>query len=205
MILGYRRLCELVEAGAIATSIDKVQAASVNVTLQPTILVEDQVTTWNSTLDPFEPDTSMRPHDMSLRPYILAPKEFILGALVEPLKVPANVAMEFRLRSSFGRFGIDHCLSVWVDPGFEGDLTIEIVNQRKHRSMLLYPYMDVGQLIVHQLDDRVPDAFLYCNHSGSGRYRNQTGPRASKGISRPGEKAERLTYIQRFIRRLHGN
>ena len=63
---------------------------------------------------------------------ILHPGEFMLGHTLEYIKLPCNIAARLEGRSFVGRLGIlVHATAGFVDPGFEGNLTLELVNAGK--------------------------------------------------------------------------
>jgi hypothetical protein len=58
--------------------------------------------------------------------------------------IKGNVA-ELRLKSSAARNGLDHALAGWVDPGFDGTLTLEL---HAHRPIELFAGKAYVQMIV---------------------------------------------------------
>jgi dCTP deaminase len=58
----------------------------------------------------------------------IPPKSFILGTTMEYLKIPDNIVVFIEGRSSIGRMGLFIQNAGWVDPGFEGQLTLELYN-----------------------------------------------------------------------------
>ncbi|PCJ20777.1 MAG: dCTP deaminase [SAR86 cluster bacterium] len=82
----------------------------------------------------------------SLEGLEIAPGQFVLGHTLEYLKLPRDVAAEVNGRSSFARLGIDiHKTAPNVEAGFDGCLTLEIVNSG-HSAVKLYPGMRIAQL-----------------------------------------------------------
>lgn len=66
-------------------------------------------------------------------PFILHPGEFVLGSTVERVKLPDNLAGRVEGRSSFGRLGvIVHSTAGFIDPGFNGHITLEMTNIGRH-------------------------------------------------------------------------
>lgn len=64
--------------------------------------------------------------------FILHPGEFILGATLEKITCPDNIVARLEGKSSIGRLGIlIHVTAGFVDPGWRGRLTLEILNVRK--------------------------------------------------------------------------
>jgi dCTP deaminase len=66
------------------------------------------------------------------RPFILHPGAFVLGTTLEYVRVPINLVGRLEGRSSIGRLGvIVHATAGFIDPGFEGQITLEISNAGK--------------------------------------------------------------------------
>lgn len=106
----------------------------------------------------------------------LFPGAFILAHTKEYVRIPNNIEANFQLKSSRGREGINHLLAGYIDPGFCGQITLELQNVRQRHSVLLRPGMLIGQLRFGKLDD-VP----LRPYSVTGRYMNDTGAVESKG------------------------
>lgn len=80
------------------------------------------------------------------KPFIVQPHEFVLGVTVETIKLPDDLVARVEGRSSLGRLGIIvHSTAGYVDPGFEGTITLEITNINR-MPVALYPGMRVCQL-----------------------------------------------------------
>lgn len=66
------------------------------------------------------------------RPFILHPGAFVLGATAEYVTMPNHLVGRLEGRSSLGRIGvIVHATAGFIDPGFEGTITLEITNAGK--------------------------------------------------------------------------
>lgn len=59
---------------------------------------------------------------------IIPPKAFVLGTTIEYIRLPANMTAFVEGRSSIGRLGLFIQNAGWVDPGFEGHITLELYN-----------------------------------------------------------------------------
>jgi dCTP deaminase len=81
----------------------------------------------------------------------LEPGDFVLVDTWERFSVPNGYAMDLRLKSSTARSGWDHSLAFWVDPGWEGHLTMEIRNVLQFNRLRLVPGARFAQVIVHKL------------------------------------------------------
>jgi dCTP deaminase len=78
--------------------------------------------------------------------FILHPGDFVLGATEEWVELPDHLVARVEGRSSLGRLGvIVHSTAGFVDPGFGGNITLEITNINT-MPVALYPGMRVCQL-----------------------------------------------------------
>lgn len=60
---------------------------------------------------------------------VVAPGEFMLGSTIERLDIPPNLVAHVTGRSSIGRRGLlVHVSAGLCDPGWEGQVTLELVN-----------------------------------------------------------------------------
>ena len=85
-------------------------------------------------------------------PFIIHPGEFVLASIYEYIKLPDNIAAQIQGRSSYARLGlIIHTSAGWVDPGYSGHLTLEIVNVNKI-PIKLYSMMHIAQILFFELD-----------------------------------------------------
>jgi dCTP deaminase len=82
--------------------------------------------------------------------YILHPNSFVLAATEEYIKVPDNIVLRVEGKSTLARMGILVHTAGFVDPGFEGTLTLEISNQ-SNLPVALYPKMYICQIAVEYL------------------------------------------------------
>lgn len=59
----------------------------------------------------------------------IAPREFLLGTTVEAVYVPPHLSAQINGRSTWGRRGlIVHTTAGFIDPGFRGQITLELYN-----------------------------------------------------------------------------
>ena len=79
------------------------------------------------------------------RAWILHPGEFALGSTWEYVKLDATVAARLEGKSSLGRLGIlTHSTAGFIDPGFEGHITLELSNVST-LPVKLWPGMKIGR------------------------------------------------------------
>ena len=84
-------------------------------------------------------------------PWILHPGEFILGSTWEYVKLDSTIAARLEGKSSLGRLGIlTHSTAGFVDPGFEGHITLELSNV-SNLPVKLWPGMKIGQMCFFDL------------------------------------------------------
>lgn len=114
---------------------------------------------------------SVTPHGDN--PFILHPHEFALGHTMEVVGLPDNIAARLEGKSSLGRLGLlIHSTAGYVDPGFHGDLTLELSNVLG-LPIKLYPGMLIGQISFHWMDQPVETRY-------DGKYQRQRGPNVSR-------------------------
>jgi dCTP deaminase len=79
-------------------------------------------------------------------PFVLHPGEFVLGTTVERIGLPEDVVGRLEGKSSLGRLGLlIHSTAGYVDPGWDGRLTLELSNVA-NLPILLCPGMKIGQI-----------------------------------------------------------
>jgi dCTP deaminase len=84
--------------------------------------------------------------------FVIHPGEFVLGVTEEFVAIPDDVVARIEGKSSLGRLGlIVHATAGFVDPGFEGTLTLEITNLTRV-PIKLYPGDLIAQLSFMALD-----------------------------------------------------
>lgn len=105
--------------------------------------------------------------------YALRPGEFILGSTVESVSIPDYLACRFEGKSSLGRIGLTtHVTAGFIDPGFQGTITLEIKNENQF-PILLKPGMLIGQLCFIRLNTKVDR--IYGSVGLGSHYQNQIG------------------------------
>lgn len=97
-------------------------------------------------------------------PYNLEPGEFILGETQEWFMLPANIEAIFMLKSSRGREGFEHVLSGYIDPGYHGRITLELVNVNRYRKLVLEDGMLIGQVRYMFTDKRCSKPYSQTGH-----------------------------------------
>ena len=108
--------------------------------------------------------------------YSLQPGEFVLAHTAELVRVPNDLECVFNLKSSRGREGFDHLMAAYIDPGFTGRVTLELVNVNRNHRLALEHGMRIGQLRFARLD-----AIPTRSYAVTGRYQGDNSVQTSKG------------------------
>ena len=111
-------------------------------------------------------------------PFILHPGEFVLGSTLEYVRLPDDLVARLEGKSSLGRLGLlIHSTAGYVDPGFEGHLTLELSNVA-NLPITIYPGMKIGQISFFQLTS--PSDNPYGSKKLGSKYQGQRGPTPSR-------------------------
>ncbi|MEK7155155.1 MAG: dCTP deaminase [Patescibacteria group bacterium] len=120
------------------------------------------------------------------QPLIIHPREFVLGTTVEWVKIPADLVARLEGKSSLGRIGlVIHSTAGYIDPGFEGQLTLEISNL-SNLPIALYKGMRICQMSYIQMTS--PAEFPYGHKKLHSHYKGQKGATGSQLASVWGKK-----------------
>lgn len=104
--------------------------------------------------------------------HVLEPGERYLGHTKETITLPNHIAAQLAGRSSVGRMGvIVHKTAGWIDPGFSGEITLELMNLGEE-AVNLQAGSRVAQLVFFLLDQ---PSLGY-----DGSYQQQTGATKSR-------------------------
>ena len=111
-------------------------------------------------------------------PFILHPGEFVLGSTLERVRLGGDIVARLEGKSSLGRIGLlIHSTAGFVDPGFDGYLTLELSNVA-NLPIAIYPGMKIGQLSFYQLT--TPADRPYGSEGAGSKYQGQRGPTPSR-------------------------
>jgi len=110
-------------------------------------------------------------HNVEKDEFVLQPGQFILGSTIEYIKLPNNLTAFVEGRSSMGRLGLFIQNAGWVDPGFEGNITLELFNASQYAIVLTYGRR-IGQLVFAKMDKDAENPYR-------GKYQKQIGATGS--------------------------
>lgn len=105
------------------------------------------------------------------RTMLIKPHEFMLATTQEYIKIPNGYTAFVEGRSSVGRMGLFIQNAGWVDPGFEGQITLELFNATMF-PILLQPGRRIAQLVIARTESK-------SLHPYNGKYQRQRGATGS--------------------------
>ena len=108
----------------------------------------------------------------------LWPRDFALATTAEVVSLNNAHAARVEGKSSLARLGLAvHITAGFIDPGFYGQVTLELANMTSV-PIRLYPGMPVAQIAVFQMAG--PCEQPYGTAGTTSKYSGQTGPTASR-------------------------
>lgn len=149
MILSDKTIRSLLANGILSiTPLDdiQIQPASVDIRLSNSFSVIESGS--NSIL---KMDATTQYRSIIDETFLLLPGHFVLASTMEYFRLPDNLTAFVEGRSSIGRLGLFIQNAGWVDPGFEGEITLELFNASSS-AIELKAGRRVGQLVFAQLD-----------------------------------------------------
>lgn len=170
MILSDITIREMIHQGKLQIhplTDEQIQPASVDIRLGNTFsIVED---TSGGIIDL---EKEIKYKTITSDTYLLLPGQFVLATTMEYFSLPDDMTAFVEGRSSLGRMGLFIQNAGWVDPGFEGEITLELFNANRC-AIKLHAGRRVGQLVFAQMD--APAQSPYC-----GKYQGQRGATESR-------------------------
>ncbi|MBU2524586.1 dCTP deaminase [Patescibacteria group bacterium] len=126
MILSDRTIKKMLDTGELVIDPirdQSIQPASVDCHLGTHFLsVEDK------SMDILTLDSEIHYRDFDGESITIPPHSFLLATTREYVKLPNDLTAFVEGRSSIGRIGLFIQNAGWVDPGFEGNITLELFN-----------------------------------------------------------------------------
>jgi dCTP deaminase len=124
-------------------------------------------------IDPNDEETTQR----SVRvkqggSFILGPQDFVLGHTQEAVSIPDDIVGVVHGRSSWARIGVNPHLGGYIDPGFNGQITLELSNETG-TPIKLHVGDRFCQLAFHEMDEAASDPY-------DGKYQGDTGARGTQ-------------------------
>jgi dCTP deaminase len=125
-----------------------------------------------------QPDLTELVSIVADEPFILHPTEFVLGQTLEWVELPDDLVARLEGKSSLGRLGLlIHSTAGYVDPGWKGNLTLELSNVA-NLPIALYFGMKIGQISFFKMSSPVERP--YGSKELGSKYQGQSSPTASE-------------------------
>lgn len=150
------------------------QPASYDLTLDREILVPNGRTNWIDMAN--VPPGHMVAETVGPQGVCLEQGDFILASTREVVKIGPRLLGRVEGKSSIGRLGLMvHITAGFIDPGFHGKITLEVVNLAPW-DITLYPGQRIAQIAFSELTSRP----LRLYGAAGNHYQGQQGPQESR-------------------------
>lgn len=146
---------------------EQIQPASIDLRLGTHFLKIDE-----NMIESMALDREIKYVEFESREIIIPPNSFLLATTLEYIKLPDNVTAFVEGRSSIGRMGLFIQNAGWVDPGFEGEITLELYNANR-LPIKLTAGRRICQLVFALTDRHVESPYR-------GKYQGQTKATGSR-------------------------
>lgn len=146
---------------------EQIQPASVDIRLGSTFSVVEDTPSGIITLN-----NEIKYRTITADTYLIMPGQFVLATTMEYFELPDDLTAFVEGRSSLGRMGLFIQNAGWVDPGFKGEITLELFNANRC-AIELRSGRRVGQLVFAQMDEAALNPYR-------GKYQGQRGATGSK-------------------------
>lgn len=164
MILSDRTLEKMIEKGELKVSpltSESIQPASIDCTLgSHYLVVEDRE------MSIINLDSEIKYRTIEADSITIPPHSFLLATTQEYVELPDDVTAFVEGRSSIGRIGLFIQNAGWVDPGFKGQITLELYNANS-LPIRLQAGRRICQLVFCKMDDLAKTPY-------NGKYQGQT-------------------------------
>ena len=181
MILSDSTIIDRLQAGSIVVrplDDNDIQPASIDLQLAPEVRV------FKSTPGPVIDVTADNSHLLTDElipqhgPFLLQPGAFALASTVQTVEIPDDILARLDGKSSLGRLGLlVHATAGYIDPGFQGTITLELANATA-LPITLYRYMRIAQISFMQLT--TPALRPYGTPGLGSKYQGQNRPTPSR-------------------------
>jgi dCTP deaminase len=170
MILSDKTISKMIEEKTLVIepiTKEQIQPASVDIRLGNTFSVVDDTPSGIITLG-----SKIEYKSIVTDTYLILPGQFVLATTMEYFELPDDLTAFVEGRSSLGRMGLFIQNAGWVDPGFKGEITLELYNANRC-AIELKAGRRVGQLVFAKMDDSALNPY-------NGKYQGQRGATGSR-------------------------
>lgn len=170
MILSDKTILKMLDEKSLVinpVTKEQIQPASVDIRLGNTFSVVDDTPSNIITLD-----SQINYKTITTDTYLIMPGEFVLATTMEYFELPDNLTAFVEGRSSLGCMGLFIQNAGWVDPGFKGEITLELYNANRC-AIELKAGRRIGQLVFAEMDAPAINPY-------NGKYQGQMGATGSR-------------------------
>lgn len=170
MILSDKTILKMLDEKSLVinpVTKEQIQPASVDIRLGNTFSIVDDTPSNIITLE-----SQISYKTITTDTYLIMPGEFVLATTMEYFELPDNLTAFVEGRSSLGRMGLFIQNAGWVDPGFKGEITLELYNANRC-AIELKAGRRVGQLVFAEMDAPAINPY-------NGKYQGQMGATGSR-------------------------
>lgn len=170
MILSDKTIRSFLEQGILSiTPLEEcqIQPASVDIRLGNTFSIVEDSSNGILTLK-----NEIHYKKMTAETYLLLPGQFVLATTMEYVSLPDDLTAFVEGRSSLGRMGLFIQNAGWVDPGFSGEITLELYNANRC-AIELQAGRRIGQLVFAKMDQAALNPY-------AGKYQGQRDATGSR-------------------------
>ena len=141
---------------------DSIQPASVDLRLGKQFVI---IKHWGADILDFNSE----PHYQTVESedFLVPSHSFVLATTIETIRLPHHLTAFVEGRSSVGRMGLFIQNAGWVDPGFEGKLTLELYNANT-LPIRLHFRRRICQIVFCSMDQKTKNPY-------KGKYQGQKG------------------------------
>jgi dCTP deaminase len=128
------------------------------------------------------PDAIPPMKELNAHEFILSPGQFVLATTYETVQIGPDLVARVEGRSSLGRLGlVVHATAGFIDPGFRGQITLELTNISPHHIRLVAG-LGICQLAIERLQTRCTLPYGHPNRRS--KYQGQLGVQGSRWAGR---------------------
>lgn len=163
----------------------QLQVCSYDLTLDTTTLGHFDIREHGKVVDPTQAKNELENNVRQNSSMIIEPHEFCLATTVERVHLPKNIAGMIMGKSSIGRLGLFIHNAGHIDPGFNGQITLELFNA-SNQAIDLSNVGSICQIVFTYLDE-APNRIYHGKYQGQ---RGITYSRTSQDYNQPSEEYE---------------
>lgn len=170
MILSDKTIIKMLDERSLVidpVTDEQIQPASVDIRLGNTFSIVDDTPSGVISLS-----SEIDYKTITADKYMILPGQFVLATTMEYFELPDYLTAFVEGRSSLGRMGLFIQNAGWVDPGFKGEITLELFNANRC-AIELQSGRRVGQLVFAKMDDMAKVPY-------NGKYQGQRGATGSR-------------------------